>query len=72
MNHQVLSFQLQHQTDQLALTYLEDLWVSRDPKEPRCYTIEFVSFFLTPFLLVPLNCVHLSTLKKIRSSQIGF
>ncbi len=43
MNHSTFAIQVQHNSDQLALSYLEDLWVVRDPKEPRCYTIEFVS-----------------------------
>lgn len=42
MNNGLLSFHAQHNIDQIALSYLEDLWVTRDPKEPRCYTIEFV------------------------------
>jgi template-activating factor I len=29
--------------DQQALSYLEDLWVVRDAKEPRVFTLEFVS-----------------------------
>ncbi|KAH7883795.1 hypothetical protein F5I97DRAFT_1895666 [Phlebopus sp. FC_14] len=41
MNHPLISFQAQHNTDRLGLSYLEDLWVARDPKEPRCYAIEF-------------------------------
>lgn len=42
MNNSMISFHAQHTIDQLALSYLEDLWIVRDPKEPRCYTIEFV------------------------------
>jgi hypothetical protein len=42
MNHSLISFHAQHNGDQLALSYLEDLWVERDAKEPRCFTIEFV------------------------------
>ncbi|KAG1867828.1 hypothetical protein DFJ58DRAFT_714312 [Suillus subalutaceus] len=41
MNNTMISFHAQHTIDQLALSYLEDLWIVRDPKEPRCYTIEF-------------------------------
>ncbi|KAG0709089.1 hypothetical protein DFH29DRAFT_890462 [Suillus ampliporus] len=41
MNNSMISFHVQHNIDQLALSYLEDLWIVRDPKEPRCYTIEF-------------------------------
>ncbi|KAF9229534.1 hypothetical protein BS17DRAFT_743712 [Gyrodon lividus] len=40
MNHPLISFQAQHSIDRVALSYLEDLWVTRDPKEPRCFTIE--------------------------------
>lgn len=45
MNHSLFAYHVQHNADQLALSYLEDLWVTRDPAEPRCYTIEFVCFF---------------------------
>ncbi|GLB36460.1 putative nucleosome assembly protein (NAP) family protein [Lyophyllum shimeji] len=41
MNHSLFAYHVQHSADQLALSYLEDLWVNRDPVEPRCYTIEF-------------------------------
>ncbi|KAI6153397.1 hypothetical protein BKA82DRAFT_4089456 [Pisolithus tinctorius] len=41
MNNPLISFQAQHNIDRIALSYLEDLWVTRDPKEPRCFTIEF-------------------------------
>jgi hypothetical protein len=44
MNHSLVAFHAQHSTDQLAMSYLEDLWVERDPKEPRCFTIQFVWF----------------------------
>ncbi|KAJ7275406.1 hypothetical protein B0H12DRAFT_1087120 [Mycena haematopus] len=41
MNHSHFAVFAQHNADQVALSYLEDLWVARDPVEPRCYTIEF-------------------------------
>ncbi|KIJ68631.1 hypothetical protein HYDPIDRAFT_125427 [Hydnomerulius pinastri MD-312] len=41
MNHPLMSFQAQHNIDRIALSYLEDLWVARDPEELRCFTIEF-------------------------------
>ncbi|KAG6866863.1 hypothetical protein C0991_008799 [Blastosporella zonata] len=41
MNHALFAYHVQHSGDQLALSYLEDVWVVRDPAEPRCYTIEF-------------------------------
>ncbi|PFH46637.1 hypothetical protein AMATHDRAFT_69423 [Amanita thiersii Skay4041] len=41
MNHPLISFNVQHNADQSALSYLEDLWVERDKQEPRCFTIEF-------------------------------
>lgn len=28
--------------DRLALSYLEDVWVVRDPREPKVFTLEFV------------------------------
>ncbi|KAG9314553.1 hypothetical protein JVU11DRAFT_5353 [Chiua virens] len=41
MNHPLIGFQAQHNIDRIALSHLEDLWVERDPKEPRCFTLEF-------------------------------
>ncbi|KAJ6604279.1 hypothetical protein DFH09DRAFT_898847 [Mycena vulgaris] len=41
MNHSHFAFFAQHSADQLALSYLEDLWIARDTVEPRCYTLEF-------------------------------
>lgn len=43
MNHEMFALHCQHNLDQVALAYLEDLWVVRDPKEFRAFTIEFVS-----------------------------
>ena len=43
MNHAMLSMHAQHNSDQAALSYLEDLWIVRDPVESRCFTLEFVS-----------------------------
>jgi template-activating factor I len=42
LNHTLFAYHVQHSADQLALSFLEDVWVARDPIEPRCYTIEFV------------------------------
>ncbi|KIY67442.1 hypothetical protein CYLTODRAFT_422549 [Cylindrobasidium torrendii FP15055 ss-10] len=41
MNHGTFGIHCQHQADQLALTYLEDVWVARDEAEPRVFTLEF-------------------------------
>ncbi|KAJ7042643.1 hypothetical protein C8F04DRAFT_1076616 [Mycena alexandri] len=41
MNNSHFAFFTQHSADQLALSYLEDLWIARDTVEPRCYTLEF-------------------------------
>ncbi|PCH33357.1 hypothetical protein WOLCODRAFT_135080 [Wolfiporia cocos MD-104 SS10] len=41
MNHPTLAMHAQHHLDQVALSYLEDLWIVRDPREPRVFTIEF-------------------------------
>ncbi|KIM85488.1 hypothetical protein PILCRDRAFT_817515 [Piloderma croceum F 1598] len=41
LNHGMFAIHAQHNTDRLALTYLEDLWVVRDPQESRAFTIEF-------------------------------
>ena len=43
MNHDLLAVHAQHNADQAALSYLEDLWLVRDPVESRCFTLEFVS-----------------------------
>lgn len=43
MNHGMLALHVQHNSDQAALSYLEDLWIVRDPVESRCFTLEFVS-----------------------------
>lgn len=45
MNHEMFAIHCQHNLDQVALAYLEDLWVVRDPKEFRAFTIEFVRGF---------------------------
>lgn len=42
LNMPGMAMQLQHEMDQDAIKYLEDIWVVRDPVEPRCSTIEFV------------------------------
>lgn len=47
MNHSLFAFYIQHTADQLALSYLEDLWLAKDPQEPRCFTLEFVRPFCT-------------------------
>ncbi|KAF9481725.1 hypothetical protein BDN70DRAFT_876050 [Pholiota conissans] len=41
MRHNLFGYYAQHNADQTALSYLEDLWVEKDPNEHRCFTIEF-------------------------------
>jgi hypothetical protein len=41
-NHADLEALTQHREDVLVLGNLSDVWVERDPNEPRAYTIEFV------------------------------
>ncbi|KAI0728564.1 hypothetical protein C8Q72DRAFT_833240 [Fomitopsis betulina] len=41
MNHSMFALHAQHNSDQVALSYLEDVWVARDQKESRCFTLEF-------------------------------
>ncbi|EMD41636.1 hypothetical protein CERSUDRAFT_110207 [Gelatoporia subvermispora B] len=41
MNHGMFALHAQHLSDQVALSYLEDLWIVRDPVETRCFTLEF-------------------------------
>jgi template-activating factor I len=42
LKHSLLAVQTQHEADRLALSYLEDVWVVRDPREPKVFTLEFV------------------------------
>lgn len=60
INHDMFGMHAQHNTDLLALSYLEDLWVERDPEDHRCFTIEFVSLkiflFGNPHTLMLLFC----------------
>ncbi|KZT06318.1 uncharacterized protein LAESUDRAFT_726148 [Laetiporus sulphureus 93-53] len=37
----MFAMQAQHNSDQVALSYLEDVWVARDSGESRCFTLEF-------------------------------
>lgn len=41
MNNPNISIHAAHHQDQVALSYLEDIWVERNPKERRCFTLEF-------------------------------
>ncbi|KAH8100477.1 hypothetical protein BXZ70DRAFT_937338 [Cristinia sonorae] len=41
MNHALFALHAVHNADQVALSYLEDVWITRDPVEPRCFTLEF-------------------------------
>ena len=43
IRHSLFAYHAQHNADQSALNFLEDLWVEKDPNEHRCFTIEFVS-----------------------------
>ena len=45
LNHPTVSVHAAHHRDQVALSYLEDVWLVRDPKERRCFTLEFVRCF---------------------------
>ena len=48
-NHPTVSIHAVHHQDKVALSYLEDLWLIRDPKEKRCFTLEFVRLpFIAP------------------------
>jgi template-activating factor I len=40
--HSHVQYNIQHKEDVQALSYLEDIWVERDPREFRAFTIEFV------------------------------
>jgi hypothetical protein len=47
LKHSLFALQAQHDADRLALSYLEDVWVIRDPREPKVFTLEFVRPFVT-------------------------
>jgi template-activating factor I len=47
MNHAMFAVHAQHDADRIALSYLEDVWIVRDAREPKVFTLEFVRF--TPF-----------------------
>ena len=62
MNHPMLAMHVQHNSDQAALSYLEDVWLTRDAVESRCFTLEFVSVLssysaLATYRVVPGVCV---------------
>ena len=42
LNHPTVAMHTVHHQDQVALSYLEDVWTVRDSKEKRCFTLEFV------------------------------
>jgi template-activating factor I len=42
LKHSLFAVQAVHDADRLALSYLEDVWVVRDPREPKVFTLEFV------------------------------
>jgi template-activating factor I len=42
LKHSLFALEAQHDGDRLALSYLEDVWVVRDPREPKVFTLEFV------------------------------
>jgi len=52
LNHPTVSIHAVHHQDQVALSYLEDVWLVRDPKERRCFTLEFY-FRENPFFSDP-------------------
>ena len=42
LKHSMFALQAQHDADRVALSYLEDVWVHRDSREPKVFTLEFV------------------------------
>jgi hypothetical protein len=42
LKHSMFALQAQHDADRVALSYLEDVWVVRDSREPKVFTLEFV------------------------------
>lgn len=43
MNSEMIALQTVHYDDQNALSFLEDVWLVRNPQESRAFTLEFVS-----------------------------
>jgi len=41
LNHPLFAMHAAHTQDQMVLNYLEDMWITRNPEEKRCFTIEF-------------------------------
>jgi hypothetical protein len=72
LNHGMFAIHAQHNTDRLALAYLEDLWVARDPQESRAFTIEFVCLLDTSAERVTDHTSHTSISKKTRTFLIRF
>jgi len=40
-SHQTIEVVAAHREDKVALSYLRDIWVERNPNEPRAFTLEF-------------------------------
>ena len=73
--HAGLAIDLKNEEDIKALQYLTDIWVSRNPVEPRVYTIQFVStidfVIFTPFVhdfhfCRPFRRTHTSKIRSFR------
>jgi len=45
INHPMFSIHAAHAHDHAALSHLEDVWVSRNPEEKRCFTVGLVQYF---------------------------
>ena len=45
LNHPTVAVHAVHHQDQVALGYLEDVWLTRNPKEKRCFVLELVRCF---------------------------
>ena len=53
MNSEMIALHTVHYDDQNALSFLEDVWLVRDPQESRAFTLEFVSVIaLPPFAII--------------------
>lgn len=69
IRHSLFAYHAQHNADQSALNFLEDLWVEKDPNEHRCFTIEFVSSHGID-IITATETTYFSTSKKISFSTI--
>jgi template-activating factor I len=70
LKHSLFALQALHDADRLALSYLEDVWVVRDPREPKVFTLEFVRPVVITEIQRYADTAAFSILRKIPISAI--